>query len=133
MKLLFRSAVLLAVVGVLSALAFGQAGAGSINGEVKDQTGAVVTGATVTLVDKDTQLSRSATTSTNGTYEFGGLRPASYVLTVSASGFAKSEQQIVVTVGSKNELNIVLGVSGTGSVVEVIGAGAAQVNTVDQE
>jgi len=133
MKLLIKSFTLLALIGILSALAFSQAGTGSVAGEVKDQTGAVVTGAKVTLVDKDTQLSRTSTTSSNGTYEFSGLRPSAYLLTVSATGFAANEQQIVVTVGSKNELNVTLGVAGSGNIVEVVGAGAAQVNTVDQE
>lgn len=133
MKLVIKSVTVLALIGIISALAFGQAGTGAVSGEVKDQTGAVVANAKVTLVDKDTQLSRTSTTSSSGTYEFSGLRPSTYQLTVASTGFANSEQQIVVTVGSKNELNVTLGVAGSGNVVEVVGAGGAQVNTVDQE
>ncbi len=133
MKSFVRSFALLTLIGLISALAYGQAGLGSVSGVVKDQTGAVVANAKVTLVDKGTQLTRTGTTDAGGVYEFTALRPGNYQLSVAASGFALNEQQIVVTVGSKNEANISLGVSGAGSVVEVTGAGATQVNTVDQE
>ncbi len=133
MKSFVRSFALLTLIGLISALAYGQAGLGSVSGVVKDQTGAVVANAKVTLVDKETQLTRTGTTDAGGSYDFTALRPGNYQLSVAASGFAVNEQQIVVTVGSKNEANISLGVSGSGSVVEVTGAGATQVNTVDQE
>ena len=133
MKSFVRSFALLTLIGLISALAYGQAGLGSVSGVVKDQTGAVVANAKVTLVDKETQLTRTGTTDAGGSYDFTALRPGNYQLSVAASGFAVNEQQIVVTVGSKNEANVSLGVSGSGSVVEVTGAGATQVNTVDQE
>ncbi|HLH06797.1 MAG TPA: carboxypeptidase regulatory-like domain-containing protein [Terriglobales bacterium] len=133
MKLLCKSLTLLLLIGLFSPLAFSQAGQGSISGVVKDQTGAVVANAKVTLTDKETQLTRTATTNSGGEYSFAALRPSTYTLSVAASGFATSEQQVVVSVGSKNETNVQLGVSGAGSVVEVTGEGATQVNTVDQE
>ncbi len=70
---------------------FGQT-AGTITGEVKDSSGAMVTGATVTLTDQATNATRVATTNTDGLFVFPTLVPGKYSLQVKMSGF-KSESQ----------------------------------------
>ncbi len=53
--------------------AFAQSTFGSIIGTVKDQSGSVVPGATVTLVNQGTSATHTATSSASGEYEFLNL------------------------------------------------------------
>ena len=59
----------------------------SLHGTVTDPTGAVVSGATVTLLDPATNQKSVFTTDPAGAYHFDALPPSSYQLTVSTSGF----------------------------------------------
>ena len=53
-------------------------GSGSINGIVTDQTGAVVSGATVTATNTATNATTTQTTSGSGTYVLSPLIPGDY-------------------------------------------------------
>ena len=72
-------------VGVLPAGA--QAGAGEITGLVKDQAGAAVPGATITVTDTRTNLHRVAVSSGDGIYTAASLTPGDYRLDVELAGF----------------------------------------------
>lgn len=87
-------AVILTFVGALPLLA--QVDTGSITGTVTDSTGAVVSGAKVTLTNEGTGTALSTTSSANGTYDFSPVRIGSYKLEVSASGFKTAVQAHVV-------------------------------------
>ncbi len=67
-------------------LAFGQT-FGSIGGETRDTTGAVVAGATVTAVNAGTNASRTAVTNDAGGYNFPSLPPGTYTVKVEKPGF----------------------------------------------
>jgi hypothetical protein len=60
---------------------------GGITGTVVDQAGALVTGATVTIVEDQTKLTRTLQTSDNGSYEFVDLAIGNYTITIARSGF----------------------------------------------
>jgi len=60
---------------------------GGITGIVTDASGAVISGATVTLVGDQTKLNRTQTTSTSGSYAFVNLPIGSYTLTFTQQGF----------------------------------------------
>jgi hypothetical protein len=60
---------------------------GSITGHVTDSSGAIVTGATITVTDLGTNVARTATTGASGEYSFSSLRPSRYKIAVSAAGF----------------------------------------------
>lgn len=62
---------------------------GSLRGTVRDPQGAVVPAATVTLVDTDTNHTIVATSDDNGIYNFNGLAPVPYRITVEREGFNK--------------------------------------------
>ena len=51
---------------------------GTITGEVKDSTGAVVPGATVTVVNKATNATRTTTTNAVGLFDFPALQPGPF-------------------------------------------------------
>lgn len=69
--------------------AYAQEVTGSIVGTVTDNTGAVIPGASVTIVNTDTQLHRFMRATSTGNYVFTSLPPGSYDVTVEEKGFAK--------------------------------------------
>jgi hypothetical protein len=104
------------ILGAFVFLAFGlapSAGAqqtlGGITGVVVDTSGAVVAGATVSLVGDQTQLSRSQKTSDTGSYSFVNLPIGSYTLTFSHEGFqTQNIPSIVVQADRTVTLNATL-------------------------
>ncbi len=79
--------LLLLCAGLLSA----QVTTGDIRGTVKDATGAIVTGAKVTVTNTDTnQVTRVETTNSSGQYTAPLLPVAHYSVTVEAQGFKTS-------------------------------------------
>ncbi len=67
------------------------AGTAALTGTVTDPTGAVIGSANVTVINTDTNLTRTATTGGDGTYKFTLLPPGSYRVRFAASGFKTSE------------------------------------------
>ena len=72
---------------LLAASAPAQNITGTILGTVKDSTGAVVTGAEVSITNMDTNQAVKASTSQIGNYEAPYLRPGRYQVKVAAPGF----------------------------------------------
>ena len=60
---------------------------GSLVGNVSDDTGAAVPGATVTIHNKGTGTSRDTTTDATGAYRFDTVQPGMYSVTVQLTGF----------------------------------------------
>ena len=86
--LTFAVAAVLVVTISLS----GQTYQGRILGLVADSSGAVVTGAKVTITNTATGISRSLTTTAAGDYNAPNLEPGPYVVTVEAPGFKKIQR-----------------------------------------
>jgi Carboxypeptidase regulatory-like domain/TonB dependent receptor len=61
-------------------------------GTIRDATGGVVPGVTVSVTNEATGVTRSAATGEGGTYSFTALPPGSYKLTAELSGFRKVER-----------------------------------------
>ncbi|MGH9373590.1 MAG: TonB-dependent receptor domain-containing protein, partial [Vicinamibacterales bacterium] len=60
---------------------------GSLVGNVTDDTGAAVPGATVTITHRDTGASRDVVTDANGAYRFSTVQPGVYTMSVKLTGF----------------------------------------------
>ena len=73
--------------------AFAQMDEGTITGTVQDSTGAVVSGAQVTLVNIDQGATLKARTSDSGAYTFSPLKIGHYTLSATANGFATTTQE----------------------------------------
>ena len=100
---------------------------GGIGGQVTDPSGALISGAKVTVTGP--QGSTTATTDQLGQYRVTGLIPGSYDVTATSPGFKAAESkhnQVVVDVTST--LNLKLEVGTTGEMVEV-NASAVSINT----
>src|SRR5947208_13161801 len=89
MKPIFHATIF--CLTVCATLAHAQ-GLGEFVGTVTDPSGAVVTGAKVTVTEAGTGFSRSVVTSSEGFYTIPSLRPANYNLNVQATGFRNFSQ-----------------------------------------
>src|ERR1700758_5448883 len=87
--------VLSAILGVLlfSVPLFSQGSNGRILGTVTDQSGGVVSGATITIIDKDRGVARTLTTDDAGEYNAPQLLPGTYTVRAEANGFKKLERE----------------------------------------
>ena len=101
---------------------------GSIVGTVTDPTGAVVSGAKVTITNKGTAQVVTTTTTSTGTYASGALTPADYTVRVEGKGFKTSEFAVVVQVNTTATGNVKLALGESSQVVEVQ-ASEVNVNT----
>jgi len=115
----------------VSTLVSAQSATTSLHGTVYDSKGAVVSGAAVTITDNQTGFSRTAKTGSQGEYQFVQIPPATYVVTVAATGFATlKEESVRLMVSTPATLNFTVVVQGQTVTVEVAGT-AALVNTTD--
>jgi len=90
---LFGSLLAAALFAFLTAQALvAQVDTGAILGTVKDQSGAVIPGAKVTITNEGTSLSLSTSTGSDGSYNFTPLRIGIYSVSAEATGFAKAVQ-----------------------------------------
>ena len=115
-------AVLAAVLALLgmAGIAGAQTATGQISGTVKDTTGAVVPGATVTVNSDRTGLTRTATTDTNGDYVFALLPPGNYSVQAELQGFSIARQAgILLLVDNKIRVDMTLALGEMSETVEV--------------
>jgi hypothetical protein len=82
---------LLLIVFLLPPHMSAQSTFGSVVGTVKDSSGALVPGSTVTLTNAGTGAERTVTTDQHGDYSFLNLNPGKYQVTVMATGFEKTD------------------------------------------
>jgi hypothetical protein len=101
-----------------------------VQGVVRDQSGAVVTGATVTARHVGTNVSKTTTANDAGEYLIVNLSPGDYEVTVEAPNFKKAVlPAVTLTVGQRADLDIALEVGLVSEVVTVSGATAEVVET----
>ncbi len=102
---------------------------GNISGTVQDTTGAVVSGATVTVTDVDrNQTLRTITTDASGFYRASLLPIGNYEVTAEATGFKKtSVTKIVLHVNDALTINLKLPI-GSSTQTVTVQADAAQLN-----
>lgn len=113
--------------------AFGQGEAGEISGTVKDATGAVIAGVTVTAKSIANGVQRTATTGTLGQYSIPSLTPGSYQVTVKGDKFQTYRTTTEVAVGGIATVDAQLTIGPSSVVVDVVGESSTQVNTETQE
>jgi hypothetical protein len=129
-----RFVVILLVVGALAlsaTTASAQILYGSITGMVKDAQGAAVPGATVTIVNKDTNLTRDAVTGGDGSYTLNNVLPGPYDVKISLTGFREAVRTSVpVTIGEISRVDMTLEVGALTETVTV--ASEAQLLQTDK-
>ena len=92
---------------------------GSVQGTVQDKSNAGIAGATVTLVNIDTQATQTATTNPSGEYRFPSLPPGNFTAEASKQGFGSEKVPILLETGQLKNVPIVLSIGAVTSNVVV--------------
>jgi hypothetical protein len=120
-KLRMRASVALiaALLGVVPVLA--QIGAAALSGAVRDESGAAVADATVTVLAVGTGVSRETITDQRGAYAVRGLVPGQYRIRVSRAGFrTRTREGIRLATGETVTLDLPMQLGGVAEEVQVI-------------
>ncbi len=114
-----KALMVIALVLGLAPAAQAQTSRGIVSGIVADSTGAVIAGATVTLTNTETTLSRTAVTNDAGFYRFDAVDLGTYSISIAASGF-----------GTVTKTNVIVNANQTSAVDAQLAPGEQQI-TVD--
>ena len=118
-------------ISLLAFTALAQSERGTITGVVHDSSGAIVPGATVTIVNRSTNVTLTATTNEAGEYTMPSLQPGVYNVKVNKQGFRTSEESgLTLDAGQTVRADLALEVGVATQTVEVI-ASAVQLQTDD--
>ncbi len=124
--------IVVVIISLISGNAvMGQSATTSLRGTVIDINGSSVPEATVTLTNAEIGVTLTSNTDKDGAYRFSEVRPATYVLTVTAAGFATYKQtglQLLVGTPATNDVKMQL--AGVATVVEVVSSSQV-INTQD--
>ena len=118
----------LALVGMLAfpALSAAQITRGAVLGTVRDATGALVPGASVTVTNMETNISRSAVSDAQGFFRVPALEPGRYAVKAELSGFSTVEYKDIRLVSAGEvTVNPELKVAGVGEAITVVGRAEA--------
>ncbi len=126
MRVRMMLAFVLLAVATLAAQTF----RGTILGTVTDASGALVSGAKVTVRNVNTGLERTTQTSADGSYSVPELPIGTYTVTVSQSGFQTSvTSDVVVNVATERRVDTALKPGQVTTTVEVSGEALPQIET----
>jgi len=115
----------------LAAALDAQVASSALQGHVHDASGALVSGVVISVRNGDTAFSRSAATGGDGAYRFDDLRPGSYDVTASKSGFRTlSAGGIVLALNQTGRLDLKLEIGPEKDVVSVV-ASVEEVDTTN--
>ena len=116
-----RSLVLLACLFALSAAAaFAQLSSATLNGVVRDSTGAVIAKASLLLSNVDTGIERIGNSNDSGNYVFADITPGRYTLKATAQGFStKQVSAFVLAVNQTATIDVALAAGAQSEVVTV--------------
>jgi hypothetical protein len=115
---------LVALISV--AVAWAQTPTGEILGTVLDPTGAVVSGAVITITNTSTGVERKLATNSAGVYTAPALSPGTYTVRIALKGFRSSlRSNIDVAVGQEIRVNFTLELGDVSESVQVSAAAAA--------
>ncbi len=107
---------------------------GSIAGTVRDNTGAVVPNAQVTVTNNSEGIERRTDANAQGDFLVAGLPAGQYEVVVTAAGFERYDAKgLVLRIAQKAHLDANLTVGAVNTTVEVAGASVAQVETESSE
>ena len=116
--MLVRSLALAILLCAISVSSYAQT-TGVITGEIKDSSGAVVPGVTVTARNNATNAPRVVTTNESGIYSFLSLPPGAYTITAELSGFSTVKEVVTLEVQQAARINMTLSVGGLTEAAEV--------------
>lgn len=114
------TAILLVVCLAVANLAGAQEQRGSIEGVIRDSSGAVLPGVTVEVRNVDRGAMASTSTDDTGVYRFPALAPGRYDVTATLSGFAPAKaERVELLLGQIKTVDLTLGVATVAETVQV--------------
>src|SRR5215210_1620641 len=120
--MLARAFCLVAIFIVVAASVHAQETRGTISGTVLDDQGTAVPGATVTVLNVDTNVPNSLVTNSSGYYEASLLLPGNYRVTAELTGFKTAVRSgIILSVGQRIDVRMTLTVGAISETVTVTG------------
>ncbi|MBA3515272.1 MAG: carboxypeptidase regulatory-like domain-containing protein [Pyrinomonadaceae bacterium] len=111
LRSLLGQVLTIGLVVLLSAASVLAQSRGALRGSVKDELGASIVGATITVIDAS-GTAKTTVTNGEGAYTLGGLAPGKYFVVAAAPGFAPSEQtEIDLAASQRQSLDLTLKVT----------------------
>jgi len=126
----FGATALLLLSSLLATTAFAQNATTSLRGVVKDPSGAVVPGATITLVNTAAGQTLTTKSKGDGEYQLLQIAPAKYTIKITAPGFGELTKSAELLVNTPATINFSLAVTASVEAVDV-SAAAQTINTTD--
>src|SRR6185503_4280863 len=114
----------LAITATLATSVTAQVDTGTLSGTIKDESGGVLPGATVTITHEGQGLTLTSVTREDGTYIFTPIRTGAYRIDVELQGF-KKEARRGITVGIQEQVRADFVLSAGGISEEVLVTGAS--------
>ena len=115
-----------------ASIAFGQERTGTIEGVVKDQQGAIVPGATVTVAGN--AFNRTVTSENDGSFRVAAVPPGVYTVAVTAGNFQpESKKDVLVNLGQASNVEFDLKAGNIGAEVTITGGDVAGVDTSESK
>jgi len=103
--------LVIALCASLPGLVFAQQRPGALRGQVLDELGGAIIGASVTVIDSK-GVEKSVVTNDGGSYVVNGLAPGKYTVRATNAGFGMSETpDVEVTPGKPVQFDITLKVA----------------------
>jgi outer membrane receptor protein involved in Fe transport len=116
----FKALLLLVILGSVGSQVRAQVDTATLTGHVTDQNGAALAGAQVRVTDKATNTSRDVSTTSDGYYSLSGLRPSTYTIEISQTGFTTdTRHDVVLNIGRTIRIDVTLGVGQAAAAVDV--------------
>lgn len=111
------------VVSLLAARLFSQTGSGSIQGTVKDPTGAVIPAAEIVLEQTTTSRKYTSESNASGAFAFPSLPPGDYRIAVRSAGLETFRGNVFLQTGQVAVIDAVMKISSTATEVTVSAEG----------
>jgi len=109
-RISYGSVALVATFVLMASDASAQVDRATVTGTVRDDSGGVVPGATVTARNVATNVPSPSITDAQGTYSIGALIPGSYIVEVELVGFQKTNRKVDLDVGQRSRVDFTLAV-----------------------
>jgi hypothetical protein len=125
-----RLFLLITALLTFSLAAVAQTSRGTVVGTITDANGAVIPGATVTLTNLETTITRTTTTNDEGNYRFDAVDLGNYSVQVSATNFgAATKTGLLVNANQSTDGSAQLAPAGQSVIVDVTTDAAALLQT----
>ncbi|MBO0801283.1 MAG: carboxypeptidase regulatory-like domain-containing protein, partial [Blastocatellia bacterium] len=113
------------------AMAQSSSGGGAIQGTIKDETGAAIAGAKVTIKNEATGVTQNLVTNEAGYYITPSISIGEYVIRVEAKGMKSWEGKVRVETARSSSVDVVMVIGQVGDTVTIEGSVVPLVNTTE--